>query len=60
MQIVISALFQDISLRVTNENSTIPALPEEYLLALDITSIVGVSLSLMGLIIIILTHILFK
>ena len=50
-------LFQDISARITGKA---PPLPPNFRLALDITSSVGVVLSLVGLIVLIITYLAFK
>ena len=48
---------QDISARVTGES---PTLPPSFQLAISITTIVGVALSLVGLIALVITYLIFK
>ena len=48
---------QDISARVTDES---PTLPPSFQLAIDITTCVGVVLSLVGLIVLVITYLVFK
>lgn len=40
--------------------NNVTAFPEEFLLALNVTTIVGVVFSLVGLLLLILTHLIFK
>ena len=51
-------MYQDISVRVQGGNETV--LPDEYILVLDITTYIGVLFSLMGLVIMLLTYLVFK
>ena len=53
-------MYRTFHARIRNGNQNVTELPEEYIIALDVTTYVGVLFSLIGLVIMLITYLAFR